>query len=265
MKRIKYSLLLVLAISALTACVKKGPNPKDPYETFNRKVHKFNTAFDATMLRPPAKIYKSILPSPVRLGVSNFYDNLAMIPTVANDLLQWELAYAIKDTWRFAINTSIGIGGIFDVAATINLPPHYNDLGLTFAKWGDVNSPYLVLPFLGPSTFRDGMGMLFDYSIFTIYPYLRSDVAIYALAGLRYVDLRSELLDTDKLIQQALDPYSFIRDAYLQHRNFLINGKEPSPDENLYIEEEEGDSVDGQEKPRLPLRAKHVTSHSLSA
>jgi phospholipid-binding lipoprotein MlaA len=264
MKPLKYAFVITIILSSMTACIKKGQNPQDPYEKINRKVHSFNTALDEVVLRPPAKIYKSILPGPVRLGVSNFYDNLAMIPTVANDVLQWDLSHAIKDTWRFAINSSMGIGGIFDVASKFSLPPHYNDLGLTFAKWGDSNSPYLVLPFLGPSTIRDSMGMLFDYSILTIYPYIRNDKLIYSLAILRYIDLRSELLDTDKLIAQALDPYSFIRDAYLQHRNFLIKGKEHTP-QNLYIEEDDDEySPEESQKPRLPLRAKHVTSHSVS-
>lgn len=235
----------------LSACVHKGPNPDDPYEPLNREIHKFNMAFDATFLKPPAKFYKAVVPPLVRLGINNAYNNVAMLPTVANDVLQADWRYTVKDSWRFLINSTIGVVGIFDVAdKRFGLPPHYNDLGLTFAKWGDKKSPYIVIPFLGPSTIRDGMGMVFDYTVFTPYPYLFSDGIIYALAGLRYVDLRSQFLENERLMDQALDKYAFIRDAYLQHRHFRITGEQDNG--SLYVDEnEEGgeDYIDDEEEP----------------
>lgn len=253
----KYLLILLLLITA-SACMKKGSNPDDPYEALNREIFKFNTALDRTVLKPPAKLYKTALPPQVRLGISNAYDNLHMVPTVANDLLQGEWVVAIKDTWRFAINSTLGIAGIFDIAAKCSLPPHSNDLGLTFAHWGDKHSPYLVIPFLGPSTIRDSVGMLYDYNIFTVYPYIRPYKLQYGLIGLRYIDLRAELFDTERLLQQALDPYSFVRDAYLQHRNHLIGDNATAPG-SLYIEAEDDeglfDEPSIEKKPRLPLRA----------
>jgi len=262
------SLFGILALTfSLTACIKKGPNPADPYEKINRETYKFNAAFDRTVLKPPAKLYKAALPPKVRLGISNVYDNLQMIPTVANDLLQAEWNYAIKDSWRFAINSTLGVAGVFDVASKFSLPPHSNDLGLTFAKWGDKNSPYLVIPFLGPSTIRDGAGMLFDFTVFTVYPYIRPYQLQYGLIGLRYIDLRAELLDTDRLMQQALDPYSFMRDAYLQHRNHLITGGSDEPS-NLYVDDDDEDDYPGpvqkKLKPRLPLRATNASHSTLS-
>jgi len=227
----------------LTACVTKGSNPDDPFEPINRKIYKFNSAFDATFLKPPARFYRSVIPPVVRAGINNAYNNVNMIPTVANDLLQGELTYALKDTWRFAVNSTLGIAGIMDVANKCSLPPHSNDLGLTFAKWGDKKSPYIVIPFLGPSTIRDGMGLLFNASILTPYFYIRNDTIIYSLLGLRYVDLRSQMLDTEKLMDNALDKYAFMRDAYFQHRNFLINGPEkPQNLGDMYVDEDAEDN-----------------------
>ena len=221
----------------LTACVTKGTNPIDPYESINRKTHAFNGRVDNLILKPAAKAYKTVVPSPIRAGINNVYNNINMLPTVANDILQGDLTYAIKDSWRFIINSTMGVGGIFDAASSCSLPPHSNDLGLTFAKWGDKQSPYIVLPLLGPTTIRDGMGLLFDYTYFTPYPYIPSDAAIYAILALRYVDLRSQMLDTDKFIQEAIDQYSFVRDAYLQHRNYLITGKQEETEGSLYVDE----------------------------
>ncbi|OGV28224.1 MAG: ABC transporter [Legionellales bacterium RIFCSPHIGHO2_12_FULL_37_14] len=212
---------------------------QDPYQSINRKVHNFNMAFDATFLKPPARLYTTVIPARVRAGINNIFTNIHMLPTMANDILQAEPMDTARDFWRFAINSTLGIGGIFDVAANpkgFNFPPHSNDLGLTFAKWGNKTSPYFVIPFLGPSTYRDGMGMIFDYTLFTPYPYM-AYMVLYPAIGVRYVDLRSQLLDQETLMRQALDPYIFIRDAYLQHRQYLITGKEPNVG-SIYLDED---------------------------
>lgn len=227
--------LSLVASIGLVACV-KGPNPEDPYEQFNRKMYRFNTTFDRFILKPPATLYRAIVPAPIRKGINNFYLNLDLIPTVGNDLLQAEGKWAIRDTWRFAINTTLGIGGILDVAQKFSLPYHSNDLGLTLAKWGDKKSPYLMLPLLGPSTIRDGAGWLFQFALYSPYVYINDDAAIYSLLALRFIDLRSQLLDTETLMDQALDKYSLIRDAYLQHRNYLISGVEQN-NGSLYVED----------------------------
>lgn len=235
-----HSKKLVTFASALilSACAAKGTNPDDPYEPFNRKIYKFNEAFDAVILKPPARVYAAVVPPQVRAGINNVYDNINMIPTVANDLLQADGNQAIKDTWRFIINSTIGIAGIFDPASTFKLPPHSNDAGLTFAKWGDKNSPYLVIPFLGPSTFRDGMGLMFNYALLSPYPYIKTDAWLYGALGLRYIDLRSQMLDTDRLMANAIDKYSFMRDAYLQHRHYLMTGEQQQQDSSLYVDDE---------------------------
>ena len=257
----------------LSACATKGTNPDDPYEPFNRKVYKFNTAFDTIILKPPAKIYAKVVPAQVRAGINNVYDNINMLPTVANDLLQAEWNLSIKDAWRFIINSTLGIGGIFDPASTFKLPPHSNDAGLTFAKWGDKKSPYLVIPFLGPSTFRDGMGLMFNYTLFTPYPYIKSDALLYGALGLRYVDLRSQMFDVDKLMADAIDQYAFMREAYLQHRHYLITGEQPV-ESSLYVDEEANEASDTilPETPangtpsKFPLTtAQHATHRTASA
>lgn len=224
----------------LAGCACKGTNPVDPFEPFNRKVYKFNTAFDNVFLKPPAKVYRAVVPAPVRKSVNNFYNNLDLIPTVGNDLLQAKGKWAIRDSWRFIINSSLGVGGLFDVAKTFGLPPHSNDLGLTLAKWGDKNSPYLVIPLLGPSTLRDGAGWLFQFALYSPYVYIHNDTVVYSLLALRYVDLRSQLLDTDRIMDEALDKYSFMRDAYLQYRNNLIVGNQPDTG-TLYVDDKTAD------------------------
>jgi phospholipid-binding lipoprotein MlaA len=236
--------VLVCLISLLLcACITSGPNPDDPYEAINRPIDKFNRAFDATMLKPIALAYDAVTPNVVRIGIDNFYRNINLFPSIANDLLQAEWMWALKDTWRLIINSSIGIGGLMDPASTCQLPPHSNDLGLTLAKWGNSDSPYVIIPFLGPSTIRDGMALLFDYSFFTPYPYINEANVIYGLLGLRYVDLRAQLFDAEHLIQQSLDPYAFMRDAYLQNRRYLITGKQAQSPDDLYVEENSGSNT----------------------
>lgn len=168
-----------------------------------------------------------------------------MFPTVVNDLLQGQGTTAILDTWRVFINSTFGIGGLIDVASTFGLAPHSNDMGITFAKWGDHKSPFIMVPFIGPSTIRDGFGLMFD-CVFTPYFYINPDSVVFGLLALRYIDLRSQLLDTDKLLTDAIDPYTMLRDAYLQHRQATISkqlntniNQNVSSDisNNLYLEE----------------------------
>lgn len=229
-------LICLLITLLLTSCSMTGTNPSDPYEPINRRIYRMNEVLDNTLLKPTAKVYTAVLPDVVRAGINNFYSNLNLLPTIANDALQAEKRLFVQDIWRLIINTSFGIGGIFDPASRFGLPAHRNDLGLTFAKWGDLHSPYLVLPFLGPSTLRDGMGLLFDYSLFSVYPYLQSNMWTNGLLVVRYIDLRAQLMDADRLMVDSVDPYAFMRDAYLQHRQYLITGETDDP-VSLYVDE----------------------------
>ncbi len=256
--RLDFRWAIVAGTLLVSACGSKGNNPVDPYEAINRKTHAFNRAFDATFLKPPAKLYKAIVPSPLQTGISNFFNNLDAIPSIGNDLLQADFRHMISDTSRFCINSTLGIFGLLDVATRFNLPAHSNDLGLTFAKWGNVHSPYLVIPFLGPSTYRDATGLAFQAAIFTLYPSVRDDIDLYtliyapelyaieasldtiapSLLGLHYINQRSQLLETDRLLSESVDHYTFVRDAYLQHRHFLISG-EQTDTSSLYVDDEQ--------------------------
>lgn len=236
--RLTATLFKFIILLTLSGCLHQGNNPQDPIESSNREIFKFNSAFDATMIKPPIRLYRAVLPSPIRTGISNAYDNIAMIPTIANDVLQFDFPYLIKDSWRFLINSTFGIAGFFDVAdSNFKLPPHHNDCGLTFAKWGYKQSTYLVLPIFGPSTIRDGGGLLLDCAL-SPYGYLLSGIPLLTIGSLRYLDIRSQLIETESYINQSLDSYTFVRDAYLQRRCFLISGEQENSD-SLYIDSEE--------------------------
>ncbi|MCD6040133.1 MAG: mlaA [Gammaproteobacteria bacterium] len=195
----------------------------DPYERFNRIMFQFNEVVDKLILRPVATLYIKIIPKPLSKGLSNFYNNIDTIPTVANDFLQANFYQGTSDAWRLAINSSIGILGFFDFASDMGLEPNKEDFGLTLAQWGYRNSNYLVLPFLGPGTVRDQIGWPLNYFFLTIYPHIYpvTQRNILYLTGL--VVKRAELLRyQDVLAQASLDDYTFIRDAYIQRRTYQL-------------------------------------------
>ena len=197
-----------------------GADTADPLEGVNRKVQSFNDAADRYVLKPVARGYRAILPKPVRRGVGNFFANVLAPVTVLNQLLQGKGKEGGQDTMRFFVNTTLGVGGIFDVGSKIGLQEHQEDFDQTFARWGIDSGPYLVLPFLGPSTVRGAAGTL-TLIPFTPIGYL-DDVSVRnTLAGMYFVNGRAELLEVEELV--GGDRYSFLRDAYLQRREFLIN------------------------------------------
>jgi phospholipid-binding lipoprotein MlaA len=198
---------MLLFIVILTVSCTRYPDPKDPYEGFNRKVFAFNQALDAMIVRPVAKTYVTITPLPLQKGVSNFYDNFWEPTTVINDLLQAKFGYALSDTWRFLINSTVGLLGLFDVASRLPaLPKHHEDLGLTFAQWGAKESSYLQVPFLGPFTYRDAGGRLIDTFVFSLWPYIKPDSTAYALYAGYLINARASVLPADKLIKPAVNP-----------------------------------------------------------
>lgn len=197
---------------------------EDPYEKFNRVMFAFNDKLDTYLLKPVATFYNTIMPKPLNQGVHNFFLNIGNLPTIANDLLQFNFYQMANDVWRLGVNTTAGIGGIFDVAGRIGLKPYANDFGLTLATWGFDQSNYLVLPFFGPNTVRDAIGIPVDYYVFSIYPRIKSNKARYAIYGLGVIDRRAQLLQFQSVMEEAsLDKYVFIRNAYLQRRAYLID------------------------------------------
>lgn len=196
---------------------------QDPYEGFNRAMFAFNDKVDIFILKPVATVYDTIMPRPLNQGVHNFFTNLAVLPTLANDLLQVNFYQAANDFWRFAINTTVGIGGLFDVASRIGLKNYTNDFGLTLTNWGWRKSNYLVLPFLGPNTFRDGGGVFVDYYGFSVYPRIRPQSLGYGIYGLGVIDRRAQLLKFQSIMEEAaLDKYIFVRNAYMQRRAYQV-------------------------------------------
>lgn len=199
----------------------------DPYEGFNRAMFTFNDTLDKFIMKPVARAYNAVMPRPLNQGIHNFFMNINNLPTIANDLLQANFFQAANDSWRLVINTTLGVGGLFDVAERIKLKPYTNDFGLTLAKWGYTNSNYLVLPFFGPNTLRDGLGLPVDYFAFSVYPYIQPTKTRYIVYGVGVVDKRAQLLQFQAVMDEAaLDKYVFMRNAYMQRRAYQIDQNE---------------------------------------
>lgn len=193
----------------------------DKYESFNRAMFGFNMSLDRWILKPIAKGYKAALPSPIRTGVGNFFNNIFEVTNIFNDILQWKWHQAGHDTGRFLLNTTLGIAGIFDVASKSGLAENdREDFGQTLAVWGVKQGPYLVLPFFGPSSVRGAGGMLVDWYSTPLVS-ISSQTAYWGLIGLDAVDARAGLLEVEELASGDL--YLFLRDAYLQRRKYLIS------------------------------------------
>lgn len=197
---------------------------KDPLEKFNRTMFTFNDKLDIYLFKPVAELYNAIIPIPLNKGIHNFFNNLGEVPTIINDLLQLNMYQMSKDVARLGINSTMGIGGLFDMATRMNLPYFQNDFGLTLAAWGYKDSNYLVLPFLGSNTIRDGLiGIPVDYFEFTVYPYIEPPARRFQLLTLFVVDHRANLLQFEPVLEEAaIDKYVFMRNAYMQHRAFQI-------------------------------------------
>lgn len=226
MKMTKYKLfvsVLVFVFCHAPVFAENDQVVKDPLEPLNRKIFAFNDAIDQAFLKPLASFYNKVLPKAVNQGIHNFFNNLNTVTTVANDLLQLHLYQGLNDLWRLGINSTIGIGGLFDVAGRIGLKPYSNDFGLTLAHYGWRNSTFIVWPFFGPSSLRDGVEIPIDYYYLSVYPYVEPDWVTWSLYGLGVVDRRAQLLKYQSVMEEiAIDKYSFLRFAYSQKRQFQI-------------------------------------------
>lgn len=197
-------------------------HPQDPYENFNRKVFNFNMVLDRNLFRPIAKIYAKVIPWPLKRGVSNFFSNLEGITIIVNELLQMNFSQATAELARLMINTTVGIGGVFDIASSIGLERDTEDFGLTLGVWGSRESPYLVIPFFGSYILRDAVGASVDYLLFSPWVFIKSNTLCNSLIAGNTLQRRSILLVGDEVVDQSFDPYAFIRDAYLQRRSHLV-------------------------------------------
>ena len=195
-------------------------------------MHSFNNGLDRALLRPLAKGYEFVLPQFMRTGVGNFFDNLSTPLTAINNALQGKGGAAGSDVGRLLLNSTIGIGGLFDVATTAGLEKHDEDFGQTLAVWGVPSGPYLVFPFFGPSTVRDGLMTPFNRA---------ADPLVYAESSIRdkllplgIVDARHRLFAAEALIKDSADRYVTFRESFLQRRNYLIYDGDPPVDDDFY-------------------------------
>ena len=197
------------------------PGSYDPWEKWNRKVHRFNNAVDRTIATPLARAYMKVVPRPVRLGVGNFFNNLGQPVSALNALLQGRPGQAGQSLGRFLLNATVGIGGIFDPATAANIPNRSEDFGQTLGVWGWKNSRYVELPLFGPRTLRDTFGLVGDAPLSPTRQ-IEDDRTRFFLQGLQLVDLRTQLFAVDAMREGAADEYALVRDAWMQRRNYQI-------------------------------------------
>lgn len=230
--------LLALMLCALQGCATvKSADVRDPWESMNRSVFNFNDAVDKAAIKPVAQAYVAVVPSFVRTGIHNFLGNLGDVWSMANSAMQLKGQDTVETLMRININTFLGFGGVLDIASEMRLEKRKEDFGQTLGYWGVKTGPYLVLPILGPSTLRDGLAMPLDMRANPSQAFT-DEATRNALTVVRVLDLRSGLLQTvDVIMAASLDPYSFVRDAYLQKRNNDIYDGNP-PDDFDYSETE---------------------------
>jgi phospholipid-binding lipoprotein MlaA len=257
--RSAFPIILLLAFltgSVISGCAttgsKSGPGAtsattddetQDPFEPFNRAMFGFNEKFDQWLLKPVAQGYTWVLPGVVRQGIGNFFSNLLQPRVMVNDLLQGKVAQSGRDTGRFLINSTVGLLGFVDVATNVGLDPADEDWGQTFAVWGMGEGPYFVWPIIGPRSLLDTVGFGFDWLSNPI-TYIPNKTVEWSLWGIDIVDMRSRLLPSDAVIEQAAgeDKYVFIREAYRQRRRNLVYDGNPPPPKPMFFDEDPADN-----------------------
>ena len=227
----------------------------DPWEPMNRRMHTFNNLVDRVIAKPLAKAYVKVVPRPVRLGIGNFYSNLNQPISALNSLLQGKPKQAAQAVGRFALNTTLGWGGLFDPASQLNLPNHSEDFGQTLGVWGWKRSRYVELPLFGPRTVRDVLGLIGDAPLSPMRQ-IQDDPTRNFLQGLQLVDIRTQLFAVDSMREGAADDYTLVRDAWLQRRNYQINGdrrKQQDPSLPDYLQDDDTNpGVPADAMPVLP-------------
>jgi phospholipid-binding lipoprotein MlaA len=217
--------LLLLAVALLAGCA--GPNPRDPWEGWNRPVHEFNDALDRSILKPVAEGYREVTPGFAQTGVNNFLENLNDLGMGLNNIAQGKVVDGLSDLGRFGFNTVVGIFGLWDVATPLGLEKHNEDFGQTLGWWGVPSGPYFVIPFFGPSSARDAPARIVDPS-FAYNRGIEPDWIRFGLFGLDVVRTRAQLLQAERILDEAaIDRYSFLRDAWMQRRRNLVHDGRP--------------------------------------
>jgi phospholipid-binding lipoprotein MlaA len=224
LKRLLALSLVALIVGCASIPAGVPPSPDDPWEPFNRSVFEFNEGLDKYVLKPVVTGYRFVLPEFIREGVYNFFSNYNDIYTALNNLLQGKPDFAFNDLMRVVVNTTMGLGGLIDLATPGGLEKHKEDFGQTFGVWGVPSGPYVVLPFFGPSSVRDTFGTVADLEADYLFKYIPDVGLRNSLTGLRVVNVRNTYYEAGDLLDgAAIDKYSFLRDAYIQRRKYQIN------------------------------------------
>ena len=222
------AVLLAAALSGCATAPAAHRDARDPLEGFNRGVFRFNTAADHAVFQPAARAWKAAVPQPIRVGLGHFIDNLAYPRTIINDVLQGKLRDGGQDLTRLVVNTVFGFG-FFDPATRAGLERHDEDFGQTLGKWGVSSGPFLMVPLMGPTTLRDMPARLVD-EYGDGRHYLQDSYARWGLWAVDKLDLRASLLDADAVLERAYDPYTFVRNTWLQRREFQVRDGEVEGD-----------------------------------
>ncbi len=221
---------MVFASGCATVMPDAASDPRDPFEGYNRTMYSFNQVLDKGLIRPVATVYSDYMPNFIQKAIGNFFSNIGDIWTAANNLLQGKPRESASDLARVLLNTTFGIAGLIDVGSHMGLDKHDEDFGQTLAVWGVKSGPYVVLPIFGSSTLRDSIAKPVDLNADPV-GYIDSVRARNTAIGVRLIDDRAALLPTSRMIDSAaLDPYLFVRDAYLQRRASRIRDGAPDPD-----------------------------------
>jgi phospholipid-binding lipoprotein MlaA len=217
-------------LSALVAGCAMGPSREDPFEPTNRVMYQVHDAVDTAVIKPVAQAYVDVVPQVIRTGFANVFNNIDDLFSAVNGLLQGKLDKFGDDLGRVVLNTGFGLGGLFDLASMIGIERGNEDFGQTFAVWGFPQGPYLFVPFFGPTTVRDGTGVIVRVALGPV-GYIPEVSLRNSIYGVAYVDLRAQALETSAVIDTAaLDRYLFIRNAYLQRRRYLVYDGKPPPE-----------------------------------
>ncbi|HAE70081.1 MAG TPA: ABC transporter [Gammaproteobacteria bacterium] len=231
MKQLLMSFLLFFMANTLAF----AEEDVDPFEDINRTVYGFNETVDDNLLEPVSRAYKDHVPEVAQDGVSNFFGNLRDVSTLANQILQFKPVESIETLGRILVNSTIGLGGLFDVASDMGLTTDDEDFGQTMGVWGVEEGPYVVLPLLGPSTVRDGAGLFVDTTSDANMIDKTEGIGFISSSAINIIDKRVELLPVTDMLDLSDDPYTMMRSSYLQKRKFDVF------DGNLPVEEDEFD------------------------
>lgn len=232
------AVLLLICTMLFTGCATmrsqdQYTDPIDPYEKINRKSYTFTDMVDRKIVEPIADVYMDYVPNPMQRSIGNFYDNIAYPNVILNAFLQGKMRQGFQDTLRFVVNTAIGLGGLFDMASPMGLPPHDEDFGQTLGVWGVDAKTYIFIPLLGPSSNRDVPGIpvtVFTNGLFYIGVFVIGAPVTVPLSILGIVDKRARLSGPMRIRDEAaVEPYLFVRDGYLQQRKHLIYDGDPPP------------------------------------